>query len=266
MTLDDFILRALIAGIGIALIAGPLGCFIVWRRMAYFGDTLSHAALLGVAAGVAFGVDPIAGVMAVCAAVGALLLGLQRQHRLPSDTLLGILSHAALSFGLIAVGFMDTVRVDLMSYLFGDILAVSEIDIAWIYGGAAVILAAVIAIWRPLVALTVHADLARAEGVAVERTHVIFMILIALTVALAMKIVGVLLITALLLIPTAAARRFAREPEGMAVATVALGMLAVGAGLAASLQWDLPSGPAIVAAATVLFALSLIIGTLGQRR
>ncbi|MDX2145151.1 MAG: zinc ABC transporter permease subunit ZnuB [Rhodospirillaceae bacterium] len=267
--MDDFILRALMAGIGIALVAGPLGCFIVWRRMAYFGDTLSHAALLGVAAGFAFGLDPIAGVIAVCVAVGALLLGLQRQHRLPTDTLLGILSHAALSFGLIAVGFMDTVRVDLMGYLFGDILAVSDTDILWIYGGAVLILGALAAIWRSLLALTVHPDLARAEGVAVERTHIVFMILIALTVGLAMKIVGVLLITALLLIPTAAARRFARGPETMAGATIVLGALAVAGGLGASLRWDLPSGPAIVAAATVLFALSLVAGGLvstGRRR
>jgi zinc transport system permease protein len=264
--IDDFMIRAVLAGAGIALIAGPLGCFVVWRRMAYFGDTLSHAALLGVAAGIAVGADPILGVGATCVAVGVMLFGLQRQDRLPTDTLLGILSHSALSFGLIAVGFMDQVRVDLMGYLFGDILAVSDRDIVWIYAGAVVILIALTAIWRPLVALTVHRDLAQAEGVAVERTHIVFMILIALTVALAMKIVGVLLISALLLIPTAAARRFAPSPEAMAATTVGLGILAVIGGLTASLRWDLPSGPAIVGVATILFVLSLMAGAIGQRR
>jgi len=258
--MDDFILRALVAGCGIALLAGPLGCFVVWRRMAYFGDTLSHAALLGVAAGFGLGVSPIIGVMVTCIAVGALLLGFQSQSRVPTDTLLGILSHAALSFGLIAIGFMDTVRVDLMGYLFGDILAVTATDIAWIYGGAVGVLAVLAMIWRPLIALTVHADLAMAEGIAANRFKVIFMLLIAVTVALAMKIVGVLLISALLIIPTAAARRFAKGPETMALITVVLGMIAVGAGLFSSIQWDLPSGPAIVAAATFVFVLSLLSG------
>jgi zinc transport system permease protein len=258
--MDDFIVRALIAGCGMALIAGPLGCFVVWRRMAYFGDTLSHAALLGVAAGFALGISPIAGVMITCIAVGALMLGFQSQSRVPTDTLLGILSHAALSFGLIAIGFMDTVRVDLMGYLFGDILAVTTDDIVWIYGGALLVLGVLAAIWRPLFALTVHADLAIAEGIASQRLRIIFMLLIAATVALAMKIVGVLLISALLIIPTAAARRFAKGPETMALSTVILGMVAVAGGLAGSVQWDLPSGPAIVAAATFLFVLSLIVG------
>ena len=258
--MDDFILRAVVAGCGIALVAGPLGCFVVWRRMAYFGDTLSHAALLGVAAGFALGVAPMLGVILTCIAVGALLLGFQSQSRVPTDTLLGILSHAALSFGLIAIGFMDTVRVDLMGYLFGDILAVTTVDIARIYGGAIAVLAVLTIIWRPLIALTVHADLAMAEGIAANRLKIIFMLLIAVTVALAMKIVGVMLISALLIIPTAAARRFAKGPESMALGTILLGMLAVGGGLFSSVTWDLPSGPAIVAAATFLFVLSLLMG------
>jgi len=258
--MDDFIFRALIAGCGIALLAGPLGCFVVWRRMAYFGDTLSHAALLGVAAGFALGAAPMIGVMLTCIAVGALLLGFQSQSRVPTDTLLGILSHAALSFGLIALAFMDDVRVDLMGYLFGDILAVTMTDIYWIYAGAAVVLSVLAAIWRPLIALTVHADLAMAEGISAARLKIIFMLLIALAVALAMKIVGVLLISALLIIPTAAARRFAKGPEAMALGTVILGLASVGGGLFASVQWDAPSGPSIVAAATFLFVVSLLAG------
>lgn len=258
--MDDFIIKAFVAGCGIALIAGPLGCFVVWRRMAYFGDTLSHAALLGVAAGFAFSVAPLVGVMLTCVAVGALMLSFEHQARVPTDTLLGILSHSTLAFGLIAIGFMDTVRVDLIGYLFGDILAVTTEDIVWIYSGAAVVLAILATIWRPLFALTVHTDMAMAEGVAGRRLRVVFMLLIAATVALAMKIVGVLLISALLIIPTAAARRFSRGPETMALATIGLGIVAVGAGLAGSVQWDLPSGPAIVAAATILFVASLVIG------
>ena len=257
---DDFIVRAAIAGIGVALVAGPLGCFIVWRRMSYFGDTLAHAGLTGVALGLVIGVSPAAGIVFTGVVIGLLLLALQRQRRVPIDALLGILSHSALAIGLIAVSFFDSLRVDLLGYLFGDILAVSINDIMWIYSGASVLLVILAFIWRPLIALTVDEDMAVAEGVDALRKQLIFTLLIALTVALAMKVVGVLLVTALLIIPAAAARRFARTPEGMAVSAAGLGAAAVALGLFASLQWDTPSGPSIVAAATVFFTLSLIAG------
>src|SRR4051812_6324961 len=162
--LQSFVGRAILAGCGGALVAAPLGCVIVWRRMAYFGDTLSHAALMGVALGFLLGVQPMIGVVATGVLVALLLLGLQSQDRVSADTLLGILSHGALSIGLILVSFLDRVRIDLMGYLFGDILAVSVSDIYWIYGGALAVLAGLAMIWRPLIALTVHADTAVAEG------------------------------------------------------------------------------------------------------
>lgn len=258
--LDDFIIRAAVAGIGVTLIAGPLGCFVVWRRMSYFGDTLAHAGLTGVALGLVIGTSPTVGIVFTGVAIGLLLLALQRQRRVPTDALLGILSHSALAIGLIAISFLETVRVDLMGYLFGDILAVTVLDIIWIYGGAAVLLSILSFVWKPLIAVTVDEDLAVAEGVNGIRTQLIFTLLIALTVALAMKIVGVLLVTALLIIPAAAARRFARTPESMAIGAAVIGAIAVLAGLFASLQWDTPSGPSVVAAAAFLFALSLIAG------
>ena len=254
---DSFILRAVLAGIGVALAAGPLGCFIVWRRMAYFGDTLSHAGLTGIVLGLLTGIGPTAGMMATGLAIGAALLLLQRQQRLPSDTLLGILSHAALAIGLIAVSFMDRVRVDLLGYLFGDILAVSWQDVAWVYAGAAVVITGIAAIWRPLVTLTVHEDMAAAESVAVDRTRMVFTALIALVVAVAMKVVGILLVTALLILPAAAARPFVRSPKAMAVGASLAGAIAVVAGIAASMAWDLPSGAAIVTAAVALFIAGL---------
>jgi len=200
--------------------------------------------------------------MATGVVVGIALLGLQSQRRLPTDTLLGILSHTFLSVGLILVSFLETVRVDLMGYLFGDILAVSRADLLWIYGGSIVVLGVLATIWRPLIALTVHEETAIAEGVATLRARIAFMLIIALTVALAMKIVGVLLITALLIIPAATARRFATSPEGMAIGAVVAGLLAVIGGIGASLNWNTPSGPSIVAAAAALFLLSLAAGRL----
>lgn len=251
--MDDFMLRALAAGLGVALACGPMGSFIVWRRMAYFGDTLAHSALLGVALGVLLEVNVNLAVILVCMALAVLLVLLQRQQRLASDTLLGILSHSALSLGLIVLALMETVRLDLVGYLFGDILAVTRVDIYWIYGGGLVALAVLARIWRPLLAITVHEELARVEGVPVLPVRLAFMLLIALVIAVAMKVAGILLITSLLIIPAATARPFARTPEQMALLASLIGCLAVGGGLFASLQWDLPAGPAVVVAAGLLF-------------
>jgi zinc transport system permease protein len=256
--LDDFFTRALLAGIGVAIMAGPLGCFVIWRRMAYFGDTMAHSALLGVALALLLQASLMAGVFAVATMVSLALLFLQRRQALSSDALLGILSHATLALGLVIVSFMTWVRVDLMGFLFGDILSVSKSDLLLIYGGAAVVLAVLAAIWRPLLAATVSAEIAEAEAAHPERARFVFMILMALTIALAMKIVGVLLITSLLIIPAATARQHAATPEGMAVLATILGAAAVVGGLLGSLQWDTPSGPSIVVAALAIFLLSLL--------
>ena len=253
--IDDFLIRALLASIGVVLLAGPLGCFIVWRRMAYFGDSLAHSALLGIALGLLLGVNPTLGVVAGSALLAVALLLMQHQRRLASDTLLGLMAHSGLALGLVVLSFFETVRVDLMSYLFGDILAVTTVDLLWIYGIGAAALLVLAGIWRPLLAITVHEDLARAEGVRVWPVRLAFVLLIAIVIAIAMKIVGILLI-----IPAAAARRFARNPEQMAVFAVVVGILAAVGGLAGSLAWDTPSGPSVVVAALALFLLSLAAG------
>ena len=251
--MDDFLMRALLAGLGVALIAGPLGAFVVWRKMAYFGDTLAHAALLGVALGFLLDFNTNLGVVVVCVLLALLLVALQHKQRLANDTLLGILSHSTLSMGLIALAFMETLRLDLMSYLFGDILAVGTNDLYWIFGCAALALTVLITIWRPLLAITVHEELARVEGVPVTWVKLALMLLIAIVIAVAMKVVGILLITSLLIIPAATARSFARNPEQMAILAAVIGCIAVSGGLLASLEWDLPAGPAIVVSAALLF-------------
>ncbi len=256
--MDDFLLRALLAGLGVALVAGPLGCFVVWRRMAYFGATLAHAALLGVALGLIFDLDPSLGVLAVSIMVAVVLVALGRERSLSSDTLLGILAHGALAAGLVTLAFVDDTRVDLMAYLFGDVLATSARDLLWIYGGGAMVLAALAILWRRLLFLTVHEELARTSGVHAGQTRLAFMLLIALVTAVAMKIVGVLLIVALLIVPAATARRFAASPESMAALAAGAGCLAVAGGLGGALGFDAPAGPAIVVAATLLFFLSLL--------
>lgn len=256
--LDDFFTRAIVAGIGVALVAGPLGCFIVWRRLAYFGDTLSHAALLGVALAFLFEVNITLAVFGVSACVSIALLLLQKRATLSSDALLGLLAHSALALGLVVLAFMTWIRIDLMGFLFGDILAVSRTDIAIVWLGGTVVLAVLAAIWRPLFAATVNHELAEAEGMNPERANIIFMLLMAAVIAISMKIVGVLLITAMLIIPAAAARRFASGPEQMALLAAGIGAASVVGGLFGSLKWDTPAGPSIVVAALGLFVLSVL--------
>ncbi|MDR6758568.1 zinc transport system permease protein [Mycoplana sp. BE70] len=263
--LDDFFTRALLAGIGLALTTGPLGCFVIWRRMAYFGDTMAHSALLGVALSLLFHLNLTVSVFAVAATVSVVLLLLQRRGSLSTDALLGILSHATLATGLVIVSFMTWVRIDLVGFLFGDILAVTPADVSLVWGGGILVLFAIIYLWRPLIASTVNPELAAAEGLEPERARLAFMLLMALVIAIAMKIVGILLITALLIIPAATARRFAASPEIMAILASLLGAVAVAGGLFGSLKFDTPSGPSIVVAALAVFLASLLPWRRGER-
>jgi zinc transport system permease protein len=256
--MDEFLWRAGAAGLGLAVIAGPLGSFVVWRRLAFFGDALAHSALLGLALGFVLQVEPAIAIAVLCAAFALVLTGLLSRAKLPPDTLLSIAAFTTLSLGLIALAFVETLRVDLISYLFGDILSVTRTDVAMVWGGALLALAVLIAIWRPLLAASVDEDLARVEGIDTGRVRLAFVLLLALVVALAMKIVGVLLVTALLVIPAAAARRFAHGPEAMAVYASIIGAVAVVGGLFASLKFDTPSGPSVVVAAAAIFAATLM--------
>ncbi|MDX1456901.1 MAG: zinc ABC transporter permease subunit ZnuB [Marinobacter sp.] len=253
--LGDFFWRALIGGLGVALVAGPLGCFVVWRRMAYFGDTLAHSALLGIALGFLLQMPLNLTIAGTCVALALALVVLARSRTLATDTLLGILAHSALAVGLVTLSFMPEVRVDLSGYLFGDLLAMSRDDLAWIYGGAALILALLFKLWRGLLMTTIHEELARVEGFPVERLRLLLMLMFSLVIAVAMKIVGVLLITALLIIPAATARRLAQTPEHMVLLAVVIGMVSVAGGLSLSWYGDSPAGPSVVVAAFALFLM-----------
>jgi zinc transport system permease protein len=257
--LDDFLARAVLAGVMVAVVAGPLGAFMVWRRMAYFGDTLAHSGLLGVALGFLLGLNLNLMVTVVCVLVAVILVLLQRRQELASDTLLGILAHSTLSLGLVAVAFVEGLRVDLMAYLFGDILAVARSDLLAIALGGAFALVLLILLWRPLLAITVHEELARIEGVPVLAVRLGLMLLIALVIASAMQVVGVLLITSLMIIPAATARRFARTPEQMALFAAGIGVLAVLGGIWGSLAYDTPTGPSIVVAAMLAFVVASLL-------
>jgi len=254
---EDFLFRAFVAGIGLALIAGPLGCFIVWRRLSYFGDTLAHSALLGVVIGYALNLNFIISVFVISALISLSLLYLQKRTTLPNDALLGLLAHSVLSIGLVLLGILSFIRIDLMSLLFGDILAVNVQDLIIVWAGGGLSLLILIYIWRPLFAGTVNLELAKAEGLNPELANTIFTLLIALVIAISIKIVGILLITGLLIIPAAASRNLSSHPIQMAVVSSLLGVLAVIIGLLSSINWDTSTGPTILSAALGIFILTL---------
>lgn len=253
----EFLVLAVLAGLGVALVAGPLGAFVVWRRMAYFGDTLAHSALLGLALALLLSIAPSLAVVVTSLALALLLIGLQQQRSLATDTLLGILSHSSLALGLVVLYLIPGARFNLEAVLFGDLLTVGWDQVALIWLMALAILALLVALWRPLLAITLHEDLARVEGIRVELVRGALMLMLALVIAIAMKVVGVLLITALLIIPAATARRFSRSPEAMAVLASLLGCAAVLAGIAFAWFFDTPTGPSIVLCAAILFVASL---------
>lgn len=255
----DFMMRALIAGLGIALVAGPLGSVIVWRRMANFGDALAHSTLLGLCFSLLFEIHLYFGLLSVCMITAGLLGLLSRQKQLANDTILCILAYTSLAVGLILATVLKGIRIDLLGYLFGDILAVNTVDLLWVLGIDVIVILVLIKIWRPLLSITVHEDLAKVEGASVSCVQWLFIMLLAIVFAVAMKLIGVLLITALLVIPAAAARQITRSPEQMAMLASVVGMIAVYLGITFSMHWDWPAGPAIVVAAMLLFLVFNLI-------
>ena len=247
-----------LAGIMLACAAGPLGSFVVWRRMSYFGDTLAHASLLGVAFGLLLDVNPFYAVIAVTLLLAGGLVWLEKRPQLAIDTLLGIMAHSALSLGLVVVSLMSNIRVDLMAYLFGDLLAVTPEDLISIAIGVVIVVAILFWQWRNLLSMTISPDLAFVDGVKLQRVKLLLMLVTALTIGVAMKFVGALIITSLLIIPAATARRFARTPEQMAGVAVLVGMVAVTGGITFSAFYDTPAGPSVVLCAALLFILSMM--------
>lgn len=257
--LDDFMMRATLAGVGVAFAAAPLGSFVVWRRMAYFGDATAHAAILGVALSLALSMSIFVGAVAV-ALVMALTVSALSGRGYAMDTLLGVLAHSALAFGLVAVSFLSGIRIDLMAYLFGDILSVSRGDLLVIWGGAALVVALIAWRWQGLLTSTLNEDLAYSCGIDPKREKLVLTLSLAITVAVAIKVVGVLLIAALLIIPAAAARPLSRTPEGMAVTAAVIGAASAIIGLRTAYVFDTPAGPTIVCIAALCFAMASLLG------
>jgi zinc transport system permease protein len=260
---QPFFLKALAAGVGLAIVAAPLGCIIVWRRMAYVGETLAQSSLIGVALGLAFGINLTLAVVLAAVATAIILIGFGQQKLLALDSVLGLMHHAALALGVVAIAMLKGPSIDLMSYLFGDIFAVTDTDLRWVFGGGAVVLAATLWLWKPLVRLSLHEDLATAEGINPKVPRAIFDVLLAVTIAVSMKIVGILLVMAFLVVPAVAARPLAATPERMAVLAAFIAVLSVFGGLGVSLFTDAPGGASIVLAMCAFAMISLL--AMGRR-
>ena len=250
--IDPFILRGLLAGMAVALVTGTVGCFVVWRRMSYFGDSLAHASLLGVALGVLVGIGANAGIVFTSLLFGFLLLWLQQSKDLPTDTLLGVLSHFALSISIIIIS-LNKIKIDLHSFLFGDILTVTSNDLWWMYLGGIIVLILVFLNWSSLILVTIDEDLAKAEGINPLFVNLLLTTILTIVVAISVKIIGILLITSMLIIPAAASRRLVNSPESMALLATVFGILSVIFGIFLSVEIDTPSGPTIVVVSSFLF-------------
>ncbi|HVU20585.1 MAG TPA: metal ABC transporter permease [Rhizomicrobium sp.] len=258
--MDDFLYRATLGAAMLGAVAGPIGCFVLWRRLAYLGESVAHMGLLGVAIGLLMGVSPLLGV-AVMAVVAALLMARADNGLIPAGSFVGIVGHAGLALGFILLATMETVRTDLLGYLFGDVLALSDMDLASIaLAGAAVVLGTVF-FWRAWLMMTVNADIARAEGRTNRLAEAAILVLVAMLVAVGLRVVGALLIVALIIVPPAAARPLARTPQGMALIAALIGAASAPLGVAASYWKDIPTGPSIVLAAIAIFVTT----TLGAR-
>ena len=255
---DDFIVRAFAAGIGLAFITGPLGCFIVWRRLSYFSDTIAHTALLGVVIAYALDFNIIIAVLVVSCLLALSLLFLQRRTNLPDDALLGLLAHSVLAIGLVLLGILSFIRIDLMGLLFGDILSVNVTDLLFVWIGGGIVLIVLILIWRPLFAGTVNLELAKAEGLNPDLANAIFTLLIASVIAISIKIVGILLITGLLIIPASASRNLSSTPIQMAIISSIIGVASVVLGIQTSMIWNTPTGPTILTITLGVFILTLL--------
>ena len=260
----NFLIKSTIAGVGIALIAGPLGSIIVWRRMANFGDALAHSTLLGLCFALLLNIHVYIGLTSGCIAVACLLTLLARQQHLANDTILCMLAYTTLAVGLILATLLQDVRIDLLGYLYGDILAVSNIDLIWIYSVDAIAFLILIKSWRQILSITVHEDLAKVEGISVSKFKWIVIILMAIVFAVSMKLVGILLITALLVIPASSARQIAKTPEQMAAYASLIGAMAVCLGIVISYYWDWPAGPAIVVVSMVIFIITFAIASFSK--
>ena len=264
--LDDFLVRSVIAGLIMVVIAAPMGCLMVWQRLAFLSDTLGHAAVMGVGLGLLLEVTPVFGVLAVALLIVFSLNRVNSFNSALSETTLAIISHTGLAGGIILVGLLPAQSVNLEAILFGDLLATTSADLTRLLITTVVLLLLLLHYWRSFVAVSVSREIAQAEGIEVRKVQLLMYIMIALLVAVMMKVMGVLLIAAMLVIPTSSARLFSRSPEQMVAVSALYGLGALAGGISSSFHFDWQTGPAIVVSATLLLLITLAITRIFKSR
>lgn len=253
----ELILPPILAAVFLACISGPLGCFVVWKKMAYFGDTVAHAALLGVGLGVILSIATQISVIILCLLVAILVAYFNSKKYLSTDTTLGILAHGSLALGMLTVTVVSPTRINLQGILMGDLLTVGYSEALHVGILSIVIIALIVKLWRHFLMSAIDEDLATVEGYSPNKNQFLLTLTIALTIAFGIKLVGALLISGLLIIPAAGARKLSSSPEAMAITAGLIGLVSSVLGLISSAYWDLPAGPAIVCCALLIFIAAL---------
>jgi ABC-type Mn2+/Zn2+ transport system permease subunit len=264
---NSFVTRALLAAAILGPLCALLGVFVTARRMSFFSDTISHAALAGVAIGFWLGLsDPGIPLVLFSLLVAAALVWLQERTDLLNDTLMALLLSGSVALGVIILYRLPHYRGELNRYLFGDILAIGPSEV-WLALGL-MVLVGVGVFWglTPLTLLTAHEDLAHVCGVPVRRWNYAFVMVLTLTVAVSIRLLGILLVTSLIVIPPAAARNLSRNLRGQIILSVAVGLVASVTGVLASEPLDVPCGPAIVMVSIFMFLVFLAAGIWRRRR
>jgi len=254
-----FMRRALIAGVIVGVLASYYGVFVVQRRLSFLGVGLSHAAFGGVALGLLLQINPIWTALPFTVAVALGITAVTHVGTVSGDTAIGVFFSAALAIGVVLLTFKQSYTTDAFTYLFGSILAVRPVDL-WILGGIAFLAMGSLPLWGRWAYATFDRDLARADGVPVDRDDYVLATLLAVTIVAAVKVVGIVLAAAFFVIPAAAARLLTGTFRGMTILAVGVGACTAVLGLGGSYAFDLPSGAAIILVQAVVFGGAVLIG------
>ncbi len=253
--MSDFLIHALLASLGVALLAGPIGCLMIFKRVACLGDTLAHGAIFGVSLGLLTGIDPTITLAGVTIAWVTMLWYLNKDQTVSTDTAMAFLTHSALAVSIVLFAFVPLGAPNLMEAFIGNILTVGRADL-WLIFGMDIVFGVLIALfWKKWILIAVHPDLAAASHIRVQSLRILFLMMVGLFIAFSIKMMGALLVPAFLIIPALAARSFAKTPEQMAFMATGIAILSAVTGLFASDKWDTPTGPMMVCAALGIYAI-----------
>ena len=254
---DPLLLKLFFAGFGIAISAAVIGVFVLWKKMAYFSDAISHATIFGLAFAAIIEVMPIYGVI-FCSIIFCLLMFyLAHQKFYSNDVVIGISSYILLALGLILIAVFS-VNVNLHLYLFGDLLVINNSDIFLIYFSLIIVLIAVFCGYKKMLMICINDDLAKISGIKTDKIQLQFLLLLAFLVAILVKIIGILLITSMLVMPAAIARIYAKNPLAMIILSIIFAIISVALGIISAFIFDLPIAAAIISLMAVILIFSFL--------